>query len=198
MLGKNHIITNVCSLVCLSDVLALESNYVGHFAPQVHAITNQFTHYYLNPQINMPMILFKSICILLFLLGTLLPDTDSPNSILGKFIYVPVEHRTWTHSIWPVIVLFGVSIFIHILFWVGLGYLLHLLWDSLSNGGICYFYPISKYKGYGNGAKVKQKHIFKLYKVGSISEYILVGLVVVFTVYFTFKYNPHILTILRI
>lgn len=197
MLGKNHIITNVCSLVCLSDVLSLESNYVGHFAPQVHMITNQFTHY-LNPQTSIPMFLFKFICIFLFLLGTLFVDTDSPNSLLGRYIYIPVEHRTWMHTIWIVIAVAFVSMFFHVLFWFWFGYLLHLFWDSLSNGGICYFYPISKYKGYGNGAKVKQKHIFKLYKVGSISEYILVGLVVVFTVYFTFKYNPHILTILRI
>ena len=54
--------------------------------------------------------------------------------------------------------------------WHGLGYVLHLFWDSFSKAGICWFYPISNYRRYPNGAFVKRGRHLTLYSVGNASE----------------------------
>ena len=54
----------------------------------------------------------------LLMLGTLLPDIDSKKSILGRFFHLPVKHRTWTHSIWPLIPLYFLGSFVPQLFFL--------------------------------------------------------------------------------
>lgn len=100
----------------------------------------------------------------LYGLGLLLPDCDNPNSMLGRYLYIPVEHRTWLHTFWFMIpfmilgCLFGPAHFI----WAGI--FVHLLCDSVSKCGICWLYPVSKYKHFGAlGAKIKKGHFFRLY-----------------------------------
>lgn len=128
-------------------------------------------------------ILFNSyvwcgICFFLFWLGSLLPDIDSEVSTLGKHFHLPLEHRTWTHSIWFLIPL-GVFAWYHPFGrWLFAGYFLHLIFDSVSVAGICFFYPFQKYRKYGSGAFVAKNHRIKLYRSGKISE----GVFVVFMV----------------
>lgn len=103
-------------------------------------------------------------------LGSLLPDIDSPHSILGRFVYLPVEHRTWTHSIYPVLGLVVLGHFFPFALYVAIGYFFHLLVDALSTQGVSFFRPINGYVRYDSGAKVKKNHALRLYKTGSVSE----------------------------
>jgi inner membrane protein len=89
------------------------------------------------------------------ILGSLLPDIDTPKSYLGhKFkllstvINKAFGHRTATHSILVITVLFFISVIIFGMntFLVGLtlGSLLHTLGDMTTSYGVSAVYPISK------------------------------------------------------
>lgn len=89
-------------------------------------------------------------------LGGLLPDIDHPNSVVGRrvrFLSVPLSsifgHRGFTHSLLAV-VLIGAMV-VHftlegqsLLLPVCIGYLSHILGDTLSASGVPLFYPYSK------------------------------------------------------
>lgn len=114
---------------------------------------------------DVPKIIFIPAVIILFLIGGLLPDIDTPYSMLGRIIYIPVEHRTWTHAIWWPLIFCIAGIWVRPFMWLGLGIFMHDLWDHPSASGINWFYP----------KKRKKKHKFKLYHTGKASEYIIVG-----------------------
>lgn len=181
MLGKNHMVAHVCSVALISCGMTLLShtNFGTEFSSH---ITNQMRILVVLPHNDIPNFVWYVGCVLLFIIGTWLPDIDNKNSILGRFIHLPIEHRTWTHTIWVLILIFGISIWYRMLFWLGFGYFLHLCWDSISYGGVCWFYPISQYMTYPNGAKIKKKHIFKIYRAGKASEYVLIGVLATITV----------------
>lgn len=85
----------------------------------------------------------------LVILGSLFPDIDTSFSYIGrqiKFLSCFLKHRGIVHTI---IGLFIFSIIVFILFdkfWLAfsLGYLLHLLADTLTPMGIMWKYPLSK------------------------------------------------------
>lgn len=114
------------------------------------------------------------IGIVLFFLGLVLPDIDSKTSIIGRYVHLPFKHRTWTHSLWPVIAFAVGSLWVRPLMWLAIGYLVHLFWDSISRSGVCWFYPMPGYIEYSSGAKVKKGHWLKLYSNGSVEEISLV------------------------
>lgn len=183
MLGVSHIVVNTVSMVGLIDAsFALYKFTQTHafFGPRRNIISNLWNGFisYFVPYSFMSQtfwIWFVSVAFL-FLLGTLLPDIDSKKSILGRIMHIPVEHRTWTHTIWIPLLFFIGSIWWSVLFYVGAGYMLHLFWDNLSVCGVCYFYPITKYRKYGSsGARVKKNHRIKLYHTGKASEGYVVG-----------------------
>lgn len=118
-----------------------------------------------------------------FLIGTLAPDIDNEKSMLGQMLHLNLEHRTWTHSIWAVLAAGILSCIAPIFWWFTLGYVGHLVWDTPSKCGVCWFYPISKYRHFGdNGAKIKNGHQYYLYRAGNQSETILVAGLVIITV----------------
>lgn len=87
------------------------------------------------------------------LLGAALPDIDHPESTVGrrvKWLSYPIRmvfgHRGITHSLLAVLGFAWVAFNFNSPFisWLGLGYLLHLLGDYLTNSGIPLFYPSSK------------------------------------------------------
>ena len=89
MLGRNHVIANVSTLVIgyglyinmkdkLPDVL-LNNDVVNYFSYNGSSFTDMGTY-----------ILLSSI---LFLFGSLLPDIDEPKSMLGRRLHLPVKHR---------------------------------------------------------------------------------------------------------
>lgn len=182
MLGHNHAISNISSLLLISDtVIYLKKYYHGVLQEYVNKAGDSVYNFALNFCVSDKPVILKiawlSVCFGLFILGSLFPDTDSKKSIIGRYIHIPVRHRTWTHSIWVVLILGVISIVVRPMFWFTLGYFLHLFWDSLSKGGICWFYPISNYIKYDSGAQIKKKHIFRLYKTGNVSEYVLVSVI---------------------
>lgn len=94
--------------------------------------------------------------VLIVVVSSSLPDIDHPRSKISKLFFPVswiiswvVKHRGVMHSIFPVLGIF-------VLFWyydltyiglaVALGYLSHLLADSMTQGGIDFLYPVSKFK----------------------------------------------------
>lgn len=161
MKGRNHV--KSCIYVMTASVVTMgcqrgaDSIWLGHVTTGIFSVN---------------LVFFAGWAAL----GSLLPDIDSKTSTLGRHIHLPFGHRTWTHSIWAVIL-------IALLCWklplpgadgLGFGYILHLLLDSVSQMGICWFYPFKKYvymedgvwkRGSGdNKAKCAEGHKIKLYK----------------------------------
>jgi inner membrane protein len=114
--------------------------------------------------------------LVLVLLGSILPDIDDVHSkikkasgVIGSIISFMFKHRGIFHSLVMVIILFVLVSFWSSYYAIGLsiGYLSHLLSDSLTPMGIRIFYPFSSWKLRGP------------IKVGSAGEWIvLFGLVV--------------------
>lgn len=124
-------------------------------------------------------IIVYTINVFSFLTGCLLPDCDCEKSTIGRIIYIPVKHRTWTHTVWCLVPLILMGFAVSCFFWLAYGYLLHLFFDSLSKRGVCWFYPISQYKTWSNGAQVKKNHKFYLYRTGKTSEMVTLTCIVI-------------------
>ena len=126
----------------------------------------------------------------LFFVGLLLPDIDLSGSTISRLLhfYLPIGHRTWTHTIWILLLLFLCSFLTNSmpLLCLTLGYFYHLFCDSLSVCGVCWFYPISQYRELGYGKKVKNNHFVSFYGSDFVTGYIwafiifFIGLFVVF------------------
>jgi hypothetical protein len=129
-------------------------------------------------------IAYAVIAVLLFWVGSLLPDIDSKGSILGRHVHVPGPHHGITHTDWflTALLLASLSGFTRVLFWLWLGAVLHCWMDGLSQSGRVRFYPLSKYKTIalpngGGACVVSAGRHFGLYQVGQISESVmLVGI----------------------
>lgn len=196
MTGKNHVVANICSLVVIGSGIAWLNKFVTNISTNIDYVTTmppllqsvitggnniiqQFIMTVLlnRTGISVPIFAILSIAVLIF--GTLFPDIDSENSVLGKFFHLPIEHRTWTHAVWLPIAFGLLALIEPILWWFVLGYMGHLIWDNASRGGVCFFYPISKYRYFGNsGAKIKDGHFLYLYRTGKTSEGVVIGVVV--------------------
>lgn len=177
MMGKQHMVVSsaiVVASACLCRIGLLSYNSIGY------EISLKLTEYFY--PIGLQSVWFGSWSVLLFvamLFGTLLPDIDSKRSTLGRYFYIPIEHRTWTHTAWVVIVLFALGFKWTVFGAIGVGYFLHLLIDAISVAGICWFYPIQKYRHYGNGAFVAANHKVKLCYAGRLSEKVVAVSIVV-------------------
>lgn len=197
MTGKNHIITNTCTVTSIGcGVAALHTGAINAQAYNTtsHSVLQSImigldgiiwpvvqTMFFETDSLS--FWLFAIISIAGFYIGTLMPDIDNPNSMLGKFLHLPIEHRTWTHAIWLPIILSLLAIMQRWLSWLVLGYMLHLIWDNFSRGGVCFLYPIKKYRHFGDsGAKIKDGHFLYLYRTGQMSEGIVVGVVGIVTI----------------
>jgi len=112
--------------------------------------------------------------------GSFLPDVDSKSSALGRYVCLPFGHRTWTHSVWAVILigLLCSALPVPGIYGLLFGYFMHLFMDGLSGMGVCWLYPFTRYvymengawrKGSGKGktAKTAQGHKLKLYRTCS-------------------------------
>lgn len=127
----------------------------------------------MNPVLKTMMIL---TCLGGYVVGTLAPDADNPNSMVGRRFYIPVGHRVSLHSIWPVLIfacLGRLHVFLRPLIFFALGWLAHLICDSFSMRGVRFFWPIS-------GAS----HRFRVYTTGEATEYIFVGFLFLIAVLF--------------
>ena len=207
MTGKSHLLAGGCicaQMLCILDYV-IQSDIVFDFTcpdwfytmhidkiiPEIPALRLSAICrliwdflFYLGDVHGILWFLFYAVIVsILYMFGTLLPDIDSRKSILGRFMYLPVEHHKITHTLWVVSMLFLMSLIIRPIAWISFGYLVHLWLDSYSRCGVCYFYPISKYIEYPNGAMVKRNHKIKLYRTGAPSEGIVTGIIVLITVF---------------
>ena len=171
MMGKGHMISNVA--LGTTCVVALAANMSEENAITKSMLSTLFPEeivFGFQNGIYYNAIVFLSLAIFAFVVGTFLPDIDRKQSVAGKVLYIPLEHRTWTHSIWAVLLFtvmsFGISVFRFLL----LGYVLHIWMDSFSAAGVCFFYPFVKYRKYGNRAFVAPHHKLKLYHTNMPSE----------------------------
>ena len=132
MLGKNHVAASVFIKFAADAAYRI-------FSPDVPVIVSYF---YEMPERISPA--FWNVAVWpIFALGVLFPDIDSRESLIGRILYIPIEHRTWTHCWLPValLVIFS-SRFIWLRVFV-LGYSLHIAEDAFSYGGIRFFYPLN-------------------------------------------------------
>ncbi len=96
------------------------------------------------------------IFILLVTLFSSLPDIDHPKSKIGRklfFISWPIslvfKHRGFFHSIFPPMILFLILTYFDLSFLaatLALGYLSHLIGDSITKEGINFLHPISRFR----------------------------------------------------
>jgi inner membrane protein len=112
-----------------------------------------------------------AIFFVLVLLGSILPDIDSPGSkinqwsgIFGKWATLLAEHRGYFHSVFFFGLLFLlISYFTSYYYGMALiiGYIAHIIGDGITPRGVKIFYPFSKLKFNGP------------IKVGSFSETVI-------------------------
>lgn len=87
-------------------------------------------------------------------LGSILPDIDIPQSKIGKILFPIsivlsklVKHRTLTHSIVVITILFFIAILIWgmntIIVGLMLGSIFHIIGDLMTPSGVALIYPIS-------------------------------------------------------
>lgn len=172
MTGNRYFIINIASLCAISGGIAYFGNKIV-----VRDYRLQFWFDFLmtclNPNFDVPILVYVLLAILLFSLGTLLPHMDDSESFIARYIYLPIGSGTWSHAIWLPLLFFMSAPVYSLCFWVGFGYILHLFWDNASDYGVCLCYPFSKYLFVKGVAPVKQKHTFCLYRTGGRSEDVL-------------------------
>lgn len=189
MMGPNHMIVNMETAV----VTGIACRKAADMASQVEALVplSQAMHrgmtwvwlsVFPSTGSMLRMVASGSVAVILFLLGSLLPDIDTKKSTIGRYVHIPLRHRTWTHAVWIPALMFLIGLRISVVMWLSLGYFGHLFWDSLSKGGICWFYPFQRYIEYESGAFVARGHWVKLYRSGDVREYVIVGLMTVLMV----------------
>lgn len=173
MLGKHHVLVNE---VCVGTCLVIDKKYVA----------GQLLCTHLYPEVMMTKMVPRSFAYLVATivwligvwLGSLLPDIDSKSSYLGRYVHLPLKHRTWTHTIWAVLLLFFLCLTGSFGCSIWLGYTLHVVVDSFSVCGVCWTYPLKKYRYFSNGAMVKPHHRLKLYHAGKNSETVCFWIVI--------------------
>lgn len=125
-------------------------------------------------------VLYALLAVVLFWIGSLLPDIDSKGSILGRHVHVPGPHHGITHTDWflAVLLLLSFSGYTRVLFWLWLGAVLHCWIDGLSQAGRVRFYPLGRYKTVslpngGGACVVTAGNRQGLYRVGQLSETVM-------------------------
>mgnify|MGYP000104600320 CR=1 FL=1 len=99
-----------------------------------------------------------AIGLLLFVIGTVLPDIDLTDSLAGRFmpwgtlwnrnrdgvsVFSPIAHRGWTHTLWALIGIGVLTAWVHPLFiWLLAGMITHDLLDAASMAGWIWYYPL--------------------------------------------------------
>lgn len=179
MLGKTHAITTTSTgllglygLYQATQTVSTEAWYSSVLYKSVDILGLDFD------LVGFPLVLALVICTLGLLFGSLLPDVDSKRSILGRFVPFVEEiigHRTYTHTVWVVLLLSGLAYYVNVTFlWmVVIGYSAHIIQDSFSVQGIDWLYPFGKgYRSYG-GASIKKGFHIGLYRVGGVLETII-------------------------
>jgi len=134
--------------------------------------------------------------VFLAIFGSLFPDIDHPRayisrgywSVLSTIVRKTTEHRGWTHSLFGaglftgilLIILWCLKVSLSLAFGFFIGYLSHLISDSLNPTGVNWLWP--KKKRYGIG----------IIRTGSVRENIFMWIIIFAIVglfYFDIVYN---------
>ncbi len=178
MLGRTHIVTTTAmgsaglyGLHHLIETGDTESWYGSIAHTIVETIGLDFT------EMGFPFLLTLAIIYLALIFGSLLPDIDSKESILGRYVPFVEEifgHRKFIHTIWIVLVLMAISNVTGflVLWFITIGYFLHLFQDSLSIMSVHWFYPIVIFP---------RKRGF--YRVGGVIETLIFALMIGLNIY---------------
>ena len=127
--------------------------------------------------------------------ASLTPDLDHPkafasrSSFASKIIRFTTKHRGWTHSLFGLL-LFS-SAFVLVLHYIKLsvsyaipfflGYVSHLISDSLNPTGVMWFWPNKRWLGVGLiSTGSKREKLFRLILIVAL----------IFTLYFSITENP--------
>lgn len=169
MQGKSHIIGGIAmgsigySMLRLSQKLGYEG-------------LDRFVSLLSHTMLSSPQNFGK--CVGLYVLGSLLPDIDSKESLIGRFNPIPMPHRWIPHSLWFMVPFVCMAVKLSPVFWfLVFGMFTHLLLDSMSKAGVCFLNPFTGYVRYPSGAFVKKGHVISLYANGEIGEKLLLLLV---------------------
>jgi inner membrane protein len=142
--------------------------------------------------------------VIILCVGALLPDIDGngsitrPGTILKRFlgntlsqllnaIVVPFAflirilfgHRGLTHSLLVPCLIFALEKLLGSAHWLSFGYLTHILGDLMTPKGVPLFSPI-----------LKSNFSLKVFKTGSILEWVFVSILFVYTVIFGVQFLP--------
>ena len=171
MLGKSHVITGITTAICVTDTV-----FFGlHSDVEWFHNASKAVHDFFLDKGDMNIALFLVISVMMYFLGTLLPDVDHPQSGIGRILHMPLAHRTWTHALWiPAIFITTGIITQRYLVFLGIGMLVHDFFDSFSGSGINWLYPI------------KSRHYISVYTTGEFSEFLIDSLCICFTLAYTF------------
>lgn len=194
MLGKTHAITTISTgLLGLYGLYqATQTTTESWYSPVIHKSVELLGLDF--ELVGFPLVFTLVLCTIGLLFGSLLPDIDSKRSILGRFVPFVEEiigHRTYTHTIWVVLLLSALAYYVGNLFlWmVVLGYIGHIIQDSFSVQGIDWLYPFGKgYKSYG-GASIKKGFHLGLYRVGGVFETIIAVVMVILMLYMVYTWG---------
>lgn len=166
MLGRNHILLNigfVTASVCA--LAAMSARY-----PLCYAVFDEGWRFlYPADSLNYPW-LWTGALLGAVALGSVLPDIDNKSSIVGRYIHLPLKHRTLTHTFWVLTLLFFAAVRWPAMAALWAGYFLHIIEDSVSVSGVCWMWPFERYRVYPSGARVKPHHSVRLYRTGYASE----------------------------
>lgn len=166
MKGTNHLLTGAALLPSYGKFILQADRILPKFVYRTNVL--HYTHFLRNELLE-NLISSATIGVGLYFLGTLLPDIDSPNSLLGKHFYLPIPHRIYTHLIYVPLLLFYLTQYHILFFFLGMGYLTHILVDALSRMGVCFFNPFG-YRHYPSGAVVKKGHKWYFYRNNTWQE----------------------------
>ena len=163
MCGKNHVPGGIA-------IAGIAVGGIQCLLKSSEVFENQFGHIFQNsPEFLFPneyglllqiLIGFVSFCG--FIVGTVVPDADHPESMIGRWIYIPVGHRGILHSIWPVLLLLFIGLgpaYLRPFVFFSAGYMAHLICDAFSASGVKFFWPVRVCR-----------HRMKLYVTGETSE----------------------------
>ena len=130
---------------------------------KTHLVVSLLLSLILFPFFSLDEIIF----LIVFIIGSIFPDIDAQTSFIGKRAWLFGKfflQRGIFHSIWMLLLLVSVIwIFEPKLALVfGLGYVSHLMLDTLNHAGIRPFHPISRFriKGYFKTGGIAEKTIF--------------------------------------
>jgi membrane-bound metal-dependent hydrolase YbcI (DUF457 family) len=175
MTGKGHLVSG--------SILMADTYLCGCFLPHlpVSAIfietVDNFVNTHFDVFAHQDNFIFRiftvALSIVFYYLGLLLPDIDKKSMISHIFKFsLPITHRGLTHTIYVLILIIIGSVTFYPLRFLGLGFLVHVLIDSLSPAGWVPFYPIGRYYVRNETVITKDKHLV-LYTSDGYSEDIL-------------------------